>query len=131
MKSSILLLAFSSLVIRSCTTAYKTGQTPDDVYFSPERPANEYVNVEKENDRYYEGSDEYYAFRMLSTILSGGPSSRLNKTVVDERQLAVVAQAIPEAQRATIVYTFPGGAAATCTGRTSSAPSLAHACDAP
>ncbi len=65
MKSSILLLAFASLVISSCTTAYKTGQTPDDVYFSPERPANEYVRVEKENDRYYEGSDEYYEDRYL------------------------------------------------------------------
>lgn len=42
-----------------------------------------------------QGSDEYYAFRMLSTILSGGPSSRMNKTVVDERQLAVVALSLP------------------------------------
>jgi hypothetical protein len=65
MKSSIILLAFIALIISSCTTAYKTGQTPDDVYFSPERPANEYVRVEKDDDRYYEGSDEYYEDRYL------------------------------------------------------------------
>jgi predicted Zn-dependent peptidase len=42
-----------------------------------------------------QGSDEYYAFRMLSTLLSGGPSSRMNKILVDQKQLAVAAQAIP------------------------------------
>jgi predicted Zn-dependent peptidase len=42
-----------------------------------------------------QGSDEYYAFRMLSTILSGGPSSRMNKILVDQKQLALAAQAVP------------------------------------
>lgn len=42
-----------------------------------------------------QGSDEYYAFNMLSTILSGGPSSRMNKVLVDQKQLAVAAQALP------------------------------------
>jgi zinc protease len=42
-----------------------------------------------------QGSDEYYAFQMLSTVLSGGPSSRMNKTIVDERQLAVAALSLP------------------------------------
>ncbi|MGV3656806.1 MAG: M16 family metallopeptidase [Chitinophagaceae bacterium] len=42
-----------------------------------------------------QGSDEYYAFQMLSTVLSGGPSSRMNKTLVDERQLAVAALSLP------------------------------------
>ena len=40
-----------------------------------------------------QGSDEYYAFNVLSTILSGGSSSRLNKTIVDEKQLAVASGA--------------------------------------
>jgi predicted Zn-dependent peptidase len=40
-----------------------------------------------------QGSDEYYAFNVLSTILSGGSSSRLNKTIVDQKQLAVGAGA--------------------------------------
>ena len=40
-----------------------------------------------------QGSDEYYAFNVLSTLLSGGNSSRLNKEIVDEKQLAVQAGA--------------------------------------
>lgn len=42
-----------------------------------------------------QGSDEYYAFRMLSTILSGGASSRMNKTLVDEKQMAIQCAAVP------------------------------------
>ncbi|MEZ5002031.1 MAG: pitrilysin family protein [Chitinophagales bacterium] len=36
-----------------------------------------------------QGTDDYYALEMLSTILSGGESSRLNKSIVDEQELAV------------------------------------------
>lgn len=35
------------------------------------------------------GSAEYYAFNVLSTILSGGNSSVMNKVIVDEKQQAV------------------------------------------
>ena len=42
-----------------------------------------------------QGSDEYYAFKMLSTLLSGGPSSRMNKTLVDQKQIALAALALP------------------------------------
>ena len=42
-----------------------------------------------------QGGDEYYAFNVLSTILSGGESSRMNKTLVDKKQLAVAAQSAP------------------------------------
>lgn len=66
MKPSILLLAvLSAVAFSSCTTAYKTGQTPDDVYFSPATPEDEYVRVEKREQRRYEGSDEYYEDRYL------------------------------------------------------------------
>lgn len=40
-----------------------------------------------------QGSDEYYAFNVLSTLLAGGNSSRMNKAIVDEKQLAVQAGA--------------------------------------
>lgn len=64
MKFTILLLAFSVLLISSCTTAYKTGQTPDDVYYSPAQPQDEYVQSErKDNRRYY--TDDYYDNRYL------------------------------------------------------------------
>jgi hypothetical protein len=37
MNTGILLVAISAIVFSSCSTAYKTGQTPDDVYYSPVR----------------------------------------------------------------------------------------------
>jgi hypothetical protein len=66
MRTSILLLVLSVIIFAGCTSAYKTGQTPDDVYFSPPRVQDEYVKVqEKEENRnrnydqdvYY---DDYY-----------------------------------------------------------------------
>ena len=67
MKSTILLLAFSAIVFSSCTTAYKTGQTPDDVYFSPATPrqADDYVSSEQKDDHIYKGYDDYYNDRYL------------------------------------------------------------------
>ncbi|MEO6071288.1 MAG: hypothetical protein ABIN57_06635 [Chitinophagaceae bacterium] len=55
------LLPILSLVIvfASCSTAYKTGQTPDDVYFSPQHQQDEYVRVDNNNDRSrYKAQDE-------------------------------------------------------------------------
>lgn len=67
MRSYILLSALAAITLGSCTTAYKTGQTPDDVYYSPTRPQDEYVVVEqKQDDRYYGGSQDYYTDRYLS-----------------------------------------------------------------
>src|SRR5690606_21952096 len=71
MKSTIFMLVIASVVFSSCATAYKTGQTPDDVYYSPAQPAEEYVRVDKQNDRYYRGSrsqdyqQDYYEDRFL------------------------------------------------------------------
>ncbi len=64
-------IPFLSLLIlfTSCTTAYKSGQTPDDVYFSPERPQEAYVRIEKqeESNRYDEADyrdDRYLRMRV-------------------------------------------------------------------
>lgn len=68
MKEKILLLAIAAATFTSCTTAYKTGQTPDDVYYSPAKPEEEYVKVEKEEDRYQsyeEYQDEYRNDRFM------------------------------------------------------------------
>jgi hypothetical protein len=46
-------LIASALILASCSTAYKTGQTPDDVYYSPERQRDEYVRVKEKDDREY------------------------------------------------------------------------------
>ncbi|MBL0184006.1 MAG: hypothetical protein IPP96_17680 [Chitinophagaceae bacterium] len=37
MKTKILLLSLTAAAFSSCTTAYKSSQTPDDVYYSPAR----------------------------------------------------------------------------------------------
>lgn len=65
MKSKILLLAVSVAALSSCTTAYKTGQTPDDVYYSPLRPEEEYVQRSSDDDRRYSGDQSYYEDQYL------------------------------------------------------------------
>ena len=58
-------LATIALFITGCTTAYNSGQTPDDVYFSPERPQDEYVRMESNRDRYrYEETEDDRYLRM-------------------------------------------------------------------
>ena len=42
-----------------------------------------------------QGTEDYYAVSMLATLLADGQSSRLNKSLVDEQQLALGAAAIP------------------------------------
>ncbi len=41
------------------------------------------------------GTKDYFAVSLLNTILSGGQSSRFNKSLVDEKQLAMQAMSIP------------------------------------
>ena len=64
MKRQILLLAITAAALSSCTTAYRTGQTPDDVYFSPAKPQDEYVRVEDDREE-YRYNDDYYDDRYL------------------------------------------------------------------
>lgn len=56
MKSYLPLFSFAVL-LASCSSVYKSGQTPDDVYFSPERPQEEYVQVNKRDNRMYRDDD--------------------------------------------------------------------------
>jgi predicted Zn-dependent peptidase len=42
-----------------------------------------------------QGTDDYYAIQMLTTLLAGGQSSRFQKNIVDEKQMALAVQAIP------------------------------------
>ena len=69
MYSKYLLLAIFSAFIVGCSSSYKSIQTPDDVYFSTEKPATDnYVKARKTNDRYYT-ADEYYEDRMLRMVV--------------------------------------------------------------
>ncbi len=63
MKTSILLLSLTIVVFSSCTTAYKSTQTPDDVYYSPTRPLQDDKQVRNQEDQYY--TDDYYSDRYL------------------------------------------------------------------
>ena len=59
MNSRIILLGLAVAAFSSCSTAYKTGQTPDDVYYSPGREVEAYVNVDNNDERRYRGEDRY------------------------------------------------------------------------
>ncbi len=64
MKTKHLLLVGLIVAFSSCTTAYRTGQTPDDVYYSPAPPQEEYVATTTQEDRdsyaYNNNNDNYY-----------------------------------------------------------------------
>jgi hypothetical protein len=57
MQSKILLLALSVAAFSSCSTAYKTGQTPDDVYYSPVKVVEEKNYTERKEERYEPRTD--------------------------------------------------------------------------
>jgi hypothetical protein len=57
MKHALLLSVLGIGLLSSCSTAFKAGQTPDDVYYSPGRSiasAKEEENLQKENGQYQE-----------------------------------------------------------------------------
>ena len=58
MKTTILLLSLSAAAFSSCTTAYKSGQTPDDVYYSPVR-VTENDNDSRQEEKRYEPARDY------------------------------------------------------------------------
>lgn len=56
---TLILLLGCTFFIGGCTTAYKTGQTPDDVYSSPAPPQDEYANVKKSGEKRYRDYESY------------------------------------------------------------------------
>ena len=59
MKINFLLTTIIAATLASCSTSYKTGQTPDDVYYSPVRLQNNEVRREDDNKREYDNSTVY------------------------------------------------------------------------
>jgi len=58
---NLLLVLSSAAALTSCSTAYRSGQTPDDVYYSPSRPqGEEYVDVERQQGRYDDRANQGY-----------------------------------------------------------------------
>lgn len=66
------------------------GEVKEDVFDNIQLPAviNGYRMAEQ-------GSDDYYAMQMLTTLLSGGQSSRFQKEIVDEKQIAAFVGSFP------------------------------------
>lgn len=64
MNTKLLLLAISVAAFSSCSTVYKSGQTPDDVYFSPVRTYGE--------DRKEEQKDEVKTYSTEERIIRLG-----------------------------------------------------------
>ncbi|MCY7422759.1 MAG: hypothetical protein LH478_13575 [Chitinophagaceae bacterium] len=54
MKHTFILLFFASVVFVSCSTAYKSAQTPDDVYYSPAKEIAYTAKATTTRDRYQE-----------------------------------------------------------------------------
>jgi len=51
MHAKLLLITLSALAFSSCSTAYKSGQTPDDVYYSPVRMVDEDQDKRRDDDK--------------------------------------------------------------------------------
>ncbi len=66
MNNKLLLLALAVVSFSSCSTVYKSGQTPDDVYYSPVRLSNETSNSYRQNDeRNYSQERNYSEDRLI------------------------------------------------------------------
>ena len=68
----------------------KTAEVRDTVYDNIQLPA-----VIMSYHMPAQGTTDYYALSMLTTLLSDGESSRLSKSIVDKQQKAMQLQAIP------------------------------------
>jgi hypothetical protein len=58
MSLKILLLAISTAALCSCSSTYKNGQTPDDVYFSPVKTVSEEGNKGEEQVSRYPSQED-------------------------------------------------------------------------
>ena len=62
----ILSIIIVAAVFSSCSSVYRSGQTPDDVYFSPARETDSYVRVDSRDDnRYSRNNYDSYDDRWL------------------------------------------------------------------
>lgn len=64
MKNRLLLFVLSVVAFTSCTTLYKSGQTPDDVYYSPVRQYGEVTTQREERTDDYNNYNEDRQIRM-------------------------------------------------------------------
>lgn len=68
MKTNLFLTALSVIILSSCSSIYKAGQTPDDVYYSPAKEVQDEIKFDKRverNDDYYSSIDDNYLRMMV------------------------------------------------------------------
>jgi hypothetical protein len=68
MGNKFLLFIITAVAFTSCTTAYKTGQTPDDVYYSPRRVYDESKERRQDDDRTARRDDDAEERRIRRSI---------------------------------------------------------------
>lgn len=59
MKTSYVLFEISLILLASCTSAYKVGQMPDDVYYAPTKSQSDYVSNNLNHNDYYASREDY------------------------------------------------------------------------
>ena len=59
MKTNYMFLGILVTLFASCTSAYKIGQTPDDVYYAPTKPQSSYDGNSQNNNDYYISREDY------------------------------------------------------------------------
>src|SRR4051812_21468607 len=64
MNIKILLFAISIAAMSSCSTSYRSGQTPDDVYYSPKKVVEEDYREENKKDEVRKDTYEDREIRM-------------------------------------------------------------------
>lgn len=58
MKNKILLIAILPILASSCATSYRSGQTPDDVYYSPSKHIDDLGNDKKKSEDVAKNSED-------------------------------------------------------------------------
>lgn len=81
MKTKYLLLAGVVVVLASCSTAYRNGQTPDDVYYSPAPSAESYVIRGNKDDRNSYRSSDYTEYTRERDIRQGIRNPRYRNSI--------------------------------------------------
>ena len=86
MYAKILLIALSVAAFSSCSTAYKSGQTPDDVYYSPVRVTEETRNNDRDEVKKENTEDKNIRMAILvllfrASVVRGLSGTRLHTSV--------------------------------------------------
>ena len=83
MKTKYLLLVGMVVVLASCSSAYRNGQTPDDVYYSPVPASESYVVKKNSKDRnnYRNNNSDEYSYTQERDIRQGIQNRRYRSSV--------------------------------------------------